>query len=178
MYSTDHHPVGDALALHTIKMLVDYLPRCSSREIDYLLQAKSAACMVMIARPGLGLNTATAHHVGGLYDVPHGEANAILLPHTMRFNLDDSADRQALIAQAMGIDTTGMTGLDAGMAAADGVDQLCRTLELPERLRDVGVPEEGLELIAAATLHDRSLATNPKPIIDAGPIMSVLRDAL
>jgi len=177
VYSIDHHPVGDALALHTIKMLVDYLPRCSSRDIDYLLQAKSAACMVMIARPGLGLNTATAHHVGGLYDVPHGEANAILLPHTMRFNLDDSADRQALIAQAMGIDTSGMTDLDAGMAAADGVDQLCRTLELPERLRDVGVPEEGLELIAAATLHDRGLATNPKPISDAGPIMSVLRDA-
>jgi len=127
------------------------------------------------------LNTATAHHVGGLYDVPHGEANAILLPHTiphtMRFNLDDSADRQALIAQAMGIDTSGMTDLDAGMAAADGVDQLCRTLGLPQRLRDVGVPEEGLELIAAATLHDRSLATNPKPISDAGPIMSVLRDA-
>ena len=133
--------------------------------------------MVMIARPGLGLNTATAHHVGGLYDVPHGEANAILLPHTMRFNLDDSADRQALIAQAMGIDTSGMTDLGAGMAAADAIDQLCRTLGLPERLRDVGVPEDGLELIAAATLHDRGLATNPKPISDAGPIMSVLRDS-
>jgi len=177
VYSIDHHPVGDALALHTIKMLVDYLPLCSSREIDYLLQAKSAACMVMIARPGLGLNTATAHHVGGLYDVPHGEANAILLPHTMRFNLDACADRQALIARAMGIDTSGMTDLDAGMAAADGVHQLCRTLELPERLRDVGVPEEGLELIAAATLHDRGLATNPKPVNDSGPIMTVLREA-
>ena len=177
VYSKDHHPIGDALALHTIKMLVEYLPRCSNRDIDCLLQAKSAACMVMLARPGLGLNTATAHHVGGLYDVPHGEANAILLPHTMRFNLDASADRQALIAQATGIDISGMTDHQAGMAAADGVDRICRTLELPERLRDVGVPEDGLELIAAATLHDRSLATNPKPVTDAGPIMSVLRDA-
>ena len=177
VYSTDHHPIGDALALHTIKMLVDYLPRCSSRDIECLLQAKSAACMVMLARPGLGLNTATAHHVGGLYDVPHGEANAILLPHTMRFNLDASADRQALIAQAMGIDISGMTDQQAGMAAADGVDRICRDLKLPERLRDVGVPEDGLELIAAATLHDRSLATNPKLVDNAGPIMSVLRDA-
>ena len=67
-------------------------------------------------RPGLGLNTATAHHVGGLYDVPHGEANAILLPHTMRFNLDACADRQALTAQAMGIDTSGMTDHEAGLA--------------------------------------------------------------
>ena len=87
IYSRDHFPIADALALHTIKMLVDYLPRCSGGDIDCLLQAKTAAIMVMLARPGLGLNTATAHHVGGLYDVPHGEANAILLPHTMRFNL-------------------------------------------------------------------------------------------
>ena len=177
IYSKDHHPIGDALALHTIKMLVEYLPRCSNRDIDCLLQAKSAACMVMLARPGLGLNTATAHHVGGLYDVPHGEANAILLPHTMRFNLDASADRQVLIAEAMGIDISGMTDQQAGMAAADEVDRICRALEIPERLRDVGVPEEGLELIAAATLHDRSLATNPKLVDNAGPIMSVLRDA-
>ena len=177
VYSRDHQPIGDALALHTIRMLVEYLPRCAGRDIDCLLQAKTAACMVMLARPGLGLNTATAHHVGGLYDVPHGEANAILLPHTMRFNLDACAGRQALIAQAMGIDASGMTDEEAGLAAADGVAQLCRSLGLPERLRDVGVPEDGLEFIAAATLHDQGLATNPKPVHDAGPIMSVLRDA-
>ena len=53
---------------------------------------------------GLGLNTATCHHVGGLYNVPHGEANAILLPHTMRYNLDACADRQRLIAEAIGVD--------------------------------------------------------------------------
>ncbi len=75
----------------------------------------------------LGARTAMAHHVGALYNVPHGEANAILLPHSMRFNLDASAERQALIA--------------------------------------------------SATLHDRALATNPKPISDAGPIIGVLRNA-
>ena len=64
-----------------------------------------------------------------------------------------------------------------GLAAADAVDGLCRTLELPRTLREVDVPEDGLALIAAATLHDRSLSTNPKPINDAGPIMDVLRAA-
>ena len=126
---------------------------------------------------GLGLNTAVAHHVGGLYNVPHGEANAILLPHTMRFNLDASAERQALIAGAMGLNTTGMSPQAAGLAAAEAVAQLCQQLGLPSRLRDVDVPYEGLEAIAAATLHDRALATNPKPINDAGPILSVLREA-
>jgi alcohol dehydrogenase class IV len=181
VYSTGHNPIGDALSLHAIGMLAEYLPRCPEGDIDVLLNTKTAAgCLPMLAMGavgGLGLNTAIAHHVGGLYDVPHGEANAILLPHTMRFNLDASADRQKLIAEAMGVDTAGMTDEEAGMTASDAVARLCRALDLPETLRDVGVPEEGLEFIAAATLHDRGLATNPKPISDAGPVMEVLRRA-
>ena len=177
VYSTDHHPISDALALHTIKMLVQHLPRCQDGDIEALLQVKTAACMTMLARPGLGLNTATAHQVGGLYDVPHGEANAILLPHTMRFNTDACADRLALVAEAMGIDTRSMDHETAALAAADGVAELCRKLGFPMTLREAGVPHEGLELIASATLHDRSLATNPKPVYDAGPIMSILQAA-
>ena len=180
VYSTGHNPIGDALALHAMRMLVEYLPQCRDRDLDVLLNTKTAACLPMLAMSavgGLGMNTAIAHHVGGLYDVAHGEANAILLPHTMRFNLEASADRQALIAEAMGIDTSSMTAEDAGLAAADRVSQLCQSLDLPATLREVGVPEDGLEYIASATLHDRGLATNPRPIADAGPIMEVLRQA-
>jgi len=142
------------------------------------LTTKTACVMASLASfGGLGLNTATCHHVGGLYHVPHGEANAILLPHTMRYNLDACADRQRLIAEAIGVATRSMSDAEAGLAAADAVDGLCRTLELPQTLREVDVPEEGLAVIAAATLHDRSLRTNPKPITDAGPIMAVLQAA-
>jgi len=177
VYSTVHNPISDSMALHAITMLVKYLPQCPELDQDCLLNTKTAASMATMAGGKLGLNTAMAHHVGGLYDVPHGDANAIMLPHTMRFNAEVSADRQALIAQAMGIDTAGMSDLDAALAAADAVEDLRNSLGLPGRLRDVGVPEEGLELIAAATLHDRSLATNPTPVTDAGPIMSVLRSS-
>ena len=109
--------------------------------------------------------------------MPHGEANAILLPHTMRYTLAACAARQRLIADAMGVATPRMSDAEAGRAAADAVDALCRALALPRTLREVDVPEEGLAAIAAATLHDRSLRTNPKPIADAGPIMAVLRAA-
>ena len=178
VYSTKHNPISDAMALSAISMLVKYLPQCPGLDLDCLLHAKTAASLASLAGVGgLGLNTATAHHVGGLYDVPHGDANAIMLPNTMRFNAEASADRQALIAQAMGIDTAGMSDQDAALAAADAVEDLRDSLGLPGRLRDVGVPEEGLELIAAATLHDRALATNPRPVTDAGPIMAVLRSS-
>ena len=178
IYSTGHNPIGDGMALHAIRLLFENLPRCNEGDIDTLLSIKTACAMASLGSfAGLGLNTATCHHVGGLYDVPHGEANAILLPHTMRYNLDACADRQRLIAEAIGVASSGMTDEDAGLAAADAVDGLCRELELPRTLREVGVPEEGLEYIATATLQDRSLSTNPKQVVDAGPIMEVLRAA-
>ncbi len=177
VYSVKHNPISDSLALQAISMLMRYLPECPNLDMDCLLNTKTAAAMASLGSVGGGINTATAHHVGGLYDVPHGDANAIMLPHSMRFNAEASADRQALIAQAMGIDTAGMSDYDAALAAADSVENLRNSLGLPGRLRDVGVPEEGLELIAAATLQDRALATNPQPVTDAGPIMSVLRSS-
>jgi alcohol dehydrogenase class IV len=178
VYATGHNPIGDAMALAAIRTLTQRLPTCSAADIDGLLHIKTAACMASFANVGgLGLNTAIAHHVGGLYNVPHGEANAILLPHTMRFNLDASIERQALIAEAMGVDTTAMSREQAGRTAADAVAGLCRQLGLPERLRDVDVPEDGLTRLAMATLRDRGLATNPKPIADSAPILEVLRNA-
>ena len=178
VYSTGSNPIGDGMALHAIRLLFENLPRCKDGNIDTLLATKTACAMASLGSfGGLGLNTATCHHVGGLYDVPHGEANAILLPHSMRYNLDACADRQRLIAEAIGVASSTMTDEEAGLAAADAVDELCRELELPRTLREVGVPEDGLEYIAAATLQDRSLSTNPKPVVDAGPIMEVLRAA-
>ena len=178
VYSTGRNPIGDGMALHAIRLLFENLPRCKDGDIDTLLTTKTACAMASLASfGGLGLNTATCHHVGGLYDVPHGEANAILLPHTMRYNLDACADRQRMIAEAIGVANSTMTDEEAGLAAADAVDGLCRELELPRTLREVGVPEDGLEYIATATLKDRSLSTNPKPVVDAGPIMEVLHAA-
>ena len=177
VYSVKHNPICDSLCLHAISMIVKNLPECPKLEMECLLNTKTAAAMASLGSVGGGINTATAHHVGGIFDVPHGDANAIMLPHSMRFNAEASADRQALIAQAMGIDTSGMSDYDAALAAADAVEDLRDSLGLPNRLRDVGVPEDVLELIASATLQDRSLATNPTPVTDAGPIMSVLRSS-
>ena len=178
VYSTGHNPIGDGMALHAIRLLFQNLPNCKDGDIDTLLATKTACAMASLGSfGGLGLNTATCHHVGGLYDVPHGEANAILLPHSMRYNLDACADRQSLIAEAIGVASSTMTDEEAGLAAADAVDELCVELGLPRTLREVGVPEDGLEYIATATLQDRSLSTNPKQVVDAGPIMEVLRAA-
>ena len=88
-------------------------------------------------------------------------------------DLDSSAVRQRLTAEGTGLSESGMTGEEAGLAAADAAGRLCRGLRLPVTLREVGVPEEGLEFTAAAALHGRSLSANPKPITDAGPMRRI-----
>ena len=89
IYSTSRNPISDGMALHAIRLLAEHLPHCHELEVDRLLLIKTAASMASLGNTGgLGLNTAIAHHVGGIFDVPHGEANAILLPHSMRYNAE------------------------------------------------------------------------------------------
>ena len=178
MYSSNHNPMSDGMALHAIRLGTEHQPHCHELKVERLLLIKTATGMASLGNTGgLGLNTAIAHHVGGIFNVPHGEANAILLPHAMRYNTEACPDRVALIADAMGVDISGTTDGEAAIAAADWVENLHRSLGLPDRLRDVNVPEESLELIASATLRDRAMATNPSPVVDAGPIMTVLKQA-
>jgi alcohol dehydrogenase class IV len=87
VYSTEHNPLGDGMALHAIRLLFAYLPQYHGGTIDTLLTTKTACVMASLASfGGPGLNTATCHHVGGLYHVPQGEANAmrLLVPYLPR----------------------------------------------------------------------------------------------
>jgi len=90
--------------------------------------------------------------------VPHGYTSCIMLPHVLRFNEPVNAARQAWVSEAMG---------RAGESAADAVAGLILRLGLPRTLRDVGVRWEQLDRIAAGSMHDRWIHTNPRKI--AGP---------
>ena len=105
VYSRRHNPIGDALALHAITMLVHALPRCAAKDINDLLHIKTAACMASLANVGgLGL-TPRQRTTWAVCTTCRMGKRMPFLPHTMRFNLEASAERQALIAEAMGIDT-------------------------------------------------------------------------
>jgi alcohol dehydrogenase class IV len=174
--STNNNVIGDALALHAIKVLGAEL-REWRQDPSYLLAVK-AACVVAglarVATGSLGVNTAIAHHVGAIFDVPHGDANAILLPHTLRFNSPAASQGLALVADALG-DAQAPAGIASGEFVAQRVVEVCVRLGLQTRLRDVGVPAEGLTIIAEATLGDPGLSSNPEPIKSREQIEEILR---
>jgi len=111
---------------------------------------------------GLGLVHGMAHPLGAFYDTPHGVANAILLPHVMRYNADYTGEKYRDIARAMGVDVQGMDIAQAREAAIGAVEALNRDVGIPASLRDVGAREVDVPDLAQAALADVCTGGNPR----------------
>jgi len=118
-----------------------------------------------------------AHTIGVMHHIPHGAACGILLPKVMRYNVDHAADKLVQVAQALGVNTVGMTEHDAALAAADAVEDLMKKVGHPLRLRDVGVPEENLAICAFHALADTAVLFNGRPTSDPNEVMQIYSQA-
>lgn len=113
---------------------------------------------------GLGLVHGMAHPLGAFYNTPHGVANAILLPHVMRYNAVACGEKFRDIARALGVACDGLSLEQAQMAAVDAVEALNREVGIPPALREVGVREEDIAQLAAAALADVCTGGNPRSV--------------
>jgi aldehyde dehydrogenase (NAD+) len=181
IHTLQRQPIADAMALQAIRLIMEHLPRCVEQGADLVArgQQQLAATMAGIAfsngQPGLV--HAMAHPVGALFGVPHGVANAILLPHVMLYNIQECADRYALIARTMGLDVIHLDDVEAGKAAAEAIWALTGKIGLPQKLRDAGVPEEGLAAAADLSMADGSIIYNPRMVADTEEVLEVYRAA-
>ena len=179
--SSQREPLSDALGLHAIRLVVRWLPAAVEDGADItprgqMLIAATLAGMAF-GNAQVGLVHAIAHTVGARHGVHHGLANAIAMPYVMRFNNSDVAEQQAMIAEALGVVTAGLTENEAGLAAADAIAALNVRLGLPTTLRDVGVPEDDLEECAQVALGDGAIVYNGRPVFEPEEILPVLRKA-
>jgi alcohol dehydrogenase class IV len=104
-----------------------------------------------------------SHPVSGWCNTPHGVANAILLPHVMAFNVEHAADKLALIAEALGVDTTGLSIPEAAQAAVDKVRSMNEELGIPPGLSAVEVPSELIHPMATDAIKSGNIPLNPRP---------------
>ncbi|MDO4758148.1 MAG: lactaldehyde reductase [Rikenellaceae bacterium] len=113
---------------------------------------------------GLGIVHSMAHPLGAFYDTPHGVANALLLPYVMEYNAESPAKPKYLgIAKAMGVDTTGMSVEEGVKAAIEAVKALSVSINIPQRLSEIGVKKEDLHDLAVAAFNDVCTGGNPRP---------------
>ena len=115
----------------------------------------------------LGLVHGMAHPMGALFDIPHGVANALLLPTIMEFNMPKCIEKFGVIARTMGVDTTGMTPEEAAQAACDAVRALAIKVGIPQHLTDLGIQESDIPALSAQAITDVCTPGNPRDVTEA-----------
>ena len=165
------NPISDGQALHAIRLIKENLPIAVKDGKNETARLNLAAASTMAGQAFtisfVALAHAMAHTVGMLYEVPHGYACGIVLPKVMRYNVDHATDKLALIALQLGVNTFGMDKRTASLAAAGEIEKLMKDVGHPMRLRDFGVPEDGLLECSMHAMQDPVSLYNARPV--AGP---------
>lgn len=113
---------------------------------------------------GLGVVHGMAHPMGSLFDIPHGVANAMLLPTIMEFNAPVCLDKYVEIAKAMGAYREGMSKEEAADAACKAVRDLAIEVGIPQHLTEIGIKEEDIPALAEQAITDVCTPGNPREV--------------
>jgi alcohol dehydrogenase class IV len=155
------NPHQDARSLQALRLIRDNLERAVGTPEDEDARGNMLIAANLAITIELGSVHAMSHPTGAIFGVPHGVANAINLPHVIRFNAEggpDIADRYGDIAEVLGLES----GPGVGEALAEHVTELVVRLGLPSRLSEVGVPEAGIPQLVEGAMGDGTTLLNPR----------------
>lgn len=159
---------SDVLALEAIKLISQSLEKAVLDGQNLEARSKMAWGQFIagqaFSNAGLGFVHSMAHQLGGKYDLPHGVANAILLPHVEKFNLAGCEHKFKNIAEAMGVNVKAMTDAQGAQAAIEAIKSLSKAVGIPSGLRELGVKEEDFEEMAKNALADVCTGGNPREV--------------
>ena len=164
--SKDANPVTDASAIQAIKLIATNLRQAVALGTN-IKARENMACASLLAgmafnNANLGYVHAMAHQLGGLYDMAHGVANAVLLPHVCRYNLIANPEKFADIATFMDENTTGLSTMDAAECAINAIARLSKDVGIPQHLNELGVKEADFPYMAEMALKDGNAFSNPR----------------
>lgn len=165
--NTTPNPIAKALAMESIRLIGGALRTAYQRGSDLparstMLLGSTMAAMAF-TRTRLGNVHAMSHPLGAFFDVPHGVANAILLPYVMAWNLRSCLGTYPPIAEAMGEEVDGMPPERASERAVEAVQRLSRDVGIPEHLREVGVTRDAIPALATDAMKSGNVLVNPRP---------------
>lgn len=157
-WSPSHTPEAEAIALAGARRLAATLPLVVADPDDLAVRAAVLEGAVLAGRclqnASMGVHHGLAQLVGGRTGIPHGQANAVLLAHSIRFNADAVPDAVHRLAEA----------IDGGRDAADAVAGLVERLGIATRLGDCGVTLEDIDAVARLAPSNGVVRQNPKPV--------------
>lgn len=160
--------MSDMFEIKAIDMINRYLPTAvnepSNAEARNGMAVAQYIAGMAFSNVGLGAVHGMAHPLGAIFDIPHGVANALLLPIVMEFNMPAAIEKYGEIAKAMGVYKQGMTPDEAAQAAVDAVRELAVRVGIPQHLAELGIKEEDLPRLAEAAMADVCTPGNPRDV--------------
>lgn len=164
--SKDANPVTDASAIQAIKLISQNLRQAvalgENLEARENMAYASLLAGMAFNNANLGYVHAMAHQLGGLYDMAHGVANAMLLPHVERYNMISNPKKFADIAEFMGENISGLSVMEAAEKAINAMFRLSEDVGIPKSLKEMGVKQEDFEHMAELALLDGNAFSNPR----------------
>ncbi|MGO4729574.1 iron-containing alcohol dehydrogenase [Paenibacillus sp. 2KB_22] len=157
--------VTSATAAAAVELIFEYLPRAVRDGSD--LEARehmTYACFlggIAFNNAGLGYVHAMAHQLGGVYDLPHGVCNAMLLPYVEELNAKHVPGKFRHIAKAIGMDVKGRSDEECSDYVIEAIRQLSKEVGIPEKLSELGVEDPDVELLADNAMKDACAPGNP-----------------
>ena len=181
LYSITRHPLSTAAALAGIEHISHALYACyedgSNLEARTEMLIGAHLAGVSLSSVAMGLHHGLCHVLGGAAGVPHGIANGIMLPHAIRFNADATANELLPAADALGVSVDGQRPAQIMDMTAQRVSDLVAGMNLPQRLREVGVKQSDLKRLAQLAFQNQTVQNNPKRITDVQQLEGLLRAA-
>ncbi|MFL5274095.1 MAG: iron-containing alcohol dehydrogenase [Anaeromyxobacteraceae bacterium] len=159
-------PITDACAIKAIELIAEYLRPAVANGANLDARDKMAYAEYLAGmafnNASLGYVHAMAHQLGGLYNLPHGVCNAILLPAVCEFNLIAAAKRYGDVAMALGECVDGLAPVDAAAKGIAAIRKLAKAIGIPAGLKELGVKEADLATMAENAKKDACQLTNPR----------------
>lgn len=160
--------MSDMFEIKAIEMIARYLETAvnepSNAEARNGMAVAQYIAGMAFSNVGLGLVHGMAHPLGAIFDIPHGVANALLLPLIMEFNAPAALDKYIDIAKAMGVYTSDMSKEEAARAAVDAVKTLSVKVGIPQHLSELGIQEKDLPRLAESAFADVCTPGNPRDV--------------
>lgn len=164
--SRNANPITDAINIEAIAMISGSIRQfyADRGNTEAALDMLCGSCLagMTFGQTGLGNVHCLARFIGARYHLSHGLSNALCLPIAERFNVFARPEKFARVASAMGKDVRGLHTLEAARLALDAIRELCADLDIPQRLRDVGVREDELEELAELAANAGYNKWNPR----------------
>ena len=159
------YPVSDATALAAVKIIFDYLPRAveNGHDIEAREQMVYAVFLggIAFSNAGLGNVHAMAHQLGGIYNLPHGVCNAMLLPYVEEENAKYVPERFVSIANVLGYDVEGKSVQECAAFVVKEMKELAKKVGIPATLGELGVNDVDFDLLAENAMKDICAPGNP-----------------